>query len=399
MATLERELAAADAKPAHLKDQEGDRGDHRTRERNAALKLDAARAADAQLTESTESAAVVAAKEKRRASTKKFAAFLSHHKLACAMEARFSRVSSSVCSAATCSSTATTCAICASSASTSSTRLFDLAPVGRGAPAPVVHFRARLRHQRGSPHRRCLGRKQVHVTCYVDAATLMLQLDHAARRRQGAGAHRKCSSRSDKTCGAGRLELSADRFDGTWTQLEPMFTTNTTKSASQNMILVRRASSSPPHTLAVCTATRMTLVAGHPAEQRRRTFREGAQAQRRAVQPVLAQAWTRVGHYDYGTLSMARTFAARCQPGGLTIVGRKVLLGWVGGCTRMVSMRSRCHVLPLRRPRVAAALCARAAPPIASTAPRARPRVCAGGVRLVIAAAPSPPRARAYDLT
>ena len=41
------------------------------------------------MAETAQSTAVLAAKEKRRASSKPFAAFLSHHKLACAMEARY----------------------------------------------------------------------------------------------------------------------------------------------------------------------------------------------------------------------------------------------------------------------------------------------------------------------
>ena len=89
MKTLEAELEHIDAKPMHLA---------RIKKSIEAIvapasatraRLNAAKVADGKMAETAENPAVVAAIEKRKASTKPYAAFLSHHKLACAMEARF----------------------------------------------------------------------------------------------------------------------------------------------------------------------------------------------------------------------------------------------------------------------------------------------------------------------
>ena len=89
MSTLDQELLAAGAKPMHVKKIkaaiEGVAG-HASATR---AKLDAAKAFEDSMAEMAQSAAVLAVKEKRRVSSKPFAAFLSHHKLACAMEARY----------------------------------------------------------------------------------------------------------------------------------------------------------------------------------------------------------------------------------------------------------------------------------------------------------------------
>ena len=86
---LIRELVAAGAKTIHLARI------HKAIEAIAAPatavrdRLDAARATDDSMAETAESPAIIAAKAKRSGSSKPFAAFLSHHKLGCAMEARF----------------------------------------------------------------------------------------------------------------------------------------------------------------------------------------------------------------------------------------------------------------------------------------------------------------------
>ena len=89
MANLEQELVAADAKAVHLKKIKAAINAVVGNAPETRANLDAAKSTEVSTAETATSAAVVAAKEKRRSSSKPFAAFLSHHKLACAMEARY----------------------------------------------------------------------------------------------------------------------------------------------------------------------------------------------------------------------------------------------------------------------------------------------------------------------
>ena len=89
MEELERELTAADAKSMHLKKIKAAIAAVTGNASETRAKLDAAKSTEVSMPETAQSTAVLAAKEKRRASSKPFAAFLSHHKLACAMEARY----------------------------------------------------------------------------------------------------------------------------------------------------------------------------------------------------------------------------------------------------------------------------------------------------------------------
>ena len=89
MAALERELEAADAKLIHIKKIKKAIEGIVAPAAATRAQLDNAKAEPARAMEASEHPAVTAAKEKRKASNKKYAAFISHHKLACAMEARF----------------------------------------------------------------------------------------------------------------------------------------------------------------------------------------------------------------------------------------------------------------------------------------------------------------------
>ncbi len=89
MAALELELQAVDAKIIHLKKIKKAIEAIVAPASSARAKLETAKEHDARSAELAQHPAVVAAKERRGASAKPFAAFLSHHKLACAMEARF----------------------------------------------------------------------------------------------------------------------------------------------------------------------------------------------------------------------------------------------------------------------------------------------------------------------
>ena len=90
VAELERELSAADAKSLHIAKIKKAIEAIVAPASATRSKLEAAKAADSQMAETFENTAVAALRQKRETtSSKKYAAFLSHHKLACAMEARF----------------------------------------------------------------------------------------------------------------------------------------------------------------------------------------------------------------------------------------------------------------------------------------------------------------------
>ena len=127
----------------------------------------------------------------------------------------------------------------------------------------------------------------------------------------------------------GRLELfTADRFDGPWTQLAPLFTTNTTMSGR-----------AVDHS---CTGEFVTsdyfgALPGDPDGGKTRvltqnrvgpTFWVGQQSN---GGPFTAYWGKRgaIGHYDYGDLTMARTLGG--DPNQVAVGGRKVLIGWIGG--------------------------------------------------------------------
>jgi sucrose-6-phosphate hydrolase SacC (GH32 family) len=146
-----------------------------------------------------------------------------------------------------------------------------------------------------------------------------------------------CNSTTRKIpCAAGgQLEiLTSPSLHGAgmdWKQLEPMFTTNMTKSGMQT---------------SVGAILREFVTAGYfgglPGDPDGGTTRVVTQNEGGATYWVGKQAngskfvpyWDNVGavgHYDYGSLTMARTLGA--DPNQVAINGRRVLVGWIGGWT------------------------------------------------------------------
>lgn len=140
-----------------------------------------------------------------------------------------------------------------------------------------------------------------------------------------------CNATTKNTpCAAGgQLELfTADSFMGPWTQLAPMFTTNTTVSGGKV--------SPGAITREFVTSGYFGALPGDPAGGKTRvltqnnggpTYWVGAQSN---GGPFRAY-WDRpgaVGHYDYGSLTMARTLGG--DPDQVVGAGRKVLVGWIG---------------------------------------------------------------------
>jgi len=141
-----------------------------------------------------------------------------------------------------------------------------------------------------------------------------------------------CNATTRKTpCAAGgRLDLfTAPKFDGPWTQLPAMFTTNTTKSGTKfNPNAITRE---------FVTSGYFGGLTGDPANGATRvvtqnnagpTFWVGKQANGSAFEPFWDKTGA-VGHYDYGTLTMARTLGS--DPNQVAVNGRRVLVGWIGG--------------------------------------------------------------------
>jgi len=141
-----------------------------------------------------------------------------------------------------------------------------------------------------------------------------------------------CNSTTQKTpCAAGgRLDLfTAPSFNGPWTQLAPLFTTNMTKSG--------RVSSPGAITREFVTSGYFGGLPGDPANGTTRvvtqnnagpTFWVGTQSNGGPFDPFWDKTGA-VGHYDYGTLTMARTLGSNSNQ--VAVSGRRVLVGWIGG--------------------------------------------------------------------
>ena len=130
--------------------------------------------------------------------------------------------------------------------------------------------------------------------------------------------------------GGGQLEiLVSESLYGSWKQLEPMFSTNTTKSGMKVEV--------GSITREFVTSGYFGNLEGDPDNGLTRvvtqnnyapTFWVGKQANGSRFEPY----WDRVGavgHYDYGSLTMARTLGGDANQ--VVNSGRKILLGWIGG--------------------------------------------------------------------
>lgn len=144
-----------------------------------------------------------------------------------------------------------------------------------------------------------------------------------------------CNSTTKKVpCAAGgQLEIltspSLHGADMDWKQLEPMFTTAVTMSGMQK--------SEGVITGEFVTAGYFGGVPGDPdggttrvVTQNRAgpTYWVGKQANGSKFVPYWDNVGA-VGHYDYGSLTMARTLGS--DPNQVAINGRRVLVGWIGG--------------------------------------------------------------------
>eukprot|EP00040_Diaphanoeca_grandis_P043581 m.9702 g.9702 ORF g.9702 m.9702 type:complete len:637 (-) comp7875_c0_seq1:107-2017(-) len=114
-----------------------------------------------------------------------------------------------------------------------------------------------------------------------------------------------------------------------WKQLEPMFTTNVTKSGA--------ATQSGAITREFVTSGYFGGIPGDPDGGSTRvvtqnnagpTYWVGKQANGSKFVPFWDKIGA-VGHYDYGSLTMARTLGS--DPNQVAKNGRRVLLGWIGG--------------------------------------------------------------------
>jgi hypothetical protein len=133
-------------------------------------------------------------------------------------------------------------------------------------------------------------------------------------------------------CAAGgRLDLwRADNFSGPWTQLAPMFTTNTTMSGGVAQV--------GAITKEFVTSGYIGGLPGDPDGGSTRvitqnnagaTFWVGRQANGGPFSPYWDKPGA-VGHYDYGSMTMARTLGSS-DANQVAVNGRRVLVGWLGG--------------------------------------------------------------------
>jgi hypothetical protein len=141
-------------------------------------------------------------------------------------------------------------------------------------------------------------------------------------------------------CAAGgQLELlTSPKLHGKgadWVQLEPMFTTNTTCSGTK--------CSPGAVTREFVTAGYFGGLVGDPDGGATRvvtqnnagaTFWVGKQGNGSKFEAYWDKVGA-VGHYDYGSLTMARTLGA--DPNQVATNGRRVLIGWIGGFWGTVS--------------------------------------------------------------
>jgi len=144
-----------------------------------------------------------------------------------------------------------------------------------------------------------------------------------------------CNSTTKKVpCAAGgQLELlvspalHGERAE--WRQLSPMFTTNVTKSGMEEK--------PGAITREFVTSGYFGGLAGDPDGGKTRvvtqnnggpTFWVGKQANGSKFEAYWDKVGA-VGHYDYGSLTMARTLGS--DPNQVSINGRRVLIGWIGG--------------------------------------------------------------------
>jgi sucrose-6-phosphate hydrolase SacC (GH32 family) len=131
----------------------------------------------------------------------------------------------------------------------------------------------------------------------------------------------------------GQLELlSAATLRGPWTQLPPMFTTNITCSAG--------ACKHGAITNEFVTSGYFGGLAGDPDGGSTRvvtqnnagpTYWIGQQQNGGKFVPFWDKIGA-VGHYDYGSLTMAHTLGS--DPNQVAVNGRRVLLGWIGSASR-----------------------------------------------------------------
>lgn len=145
-----------------------------------------------------------------------------------------------------------------------------------------------------------------------------------------------CNATTKKVpCAAGgQLELlvspSLHGPDMNWTQLPPLFTTNVTKSG----LAVKHGAI----TREFVTSGYFGGLPGDPAGGKTRVITQNNAGPTYWVgfQPAPGKPfeayWDKVGavgHYDYGTLTMARTLGS--DPNQVALNGRRVLVGWIGG--------------------------------------------------------------------
>lgn len=131
----------------------------------------------------------------------------------------------------------------------------------------------------------------------------------------------------------GQLELLvSDALHGAkanWKQLPPMFTTNTTKSGAQATPGAIKAE--------FVTSGYFGGIAGDPDGGKTRVVTQNNAGPTYWVGTQTAGGqfnayWDKigaVGHYDYGSLTMARTLGS--DPNQVAVNGRRVLIGWIGG--------------------------------------------------------------------
>eukprot|EP00662_Eupelagonemidae_sp_cell21_P055639 gene55639-17919_t len=144
-----------------------------------------------------------------------------------------------------------------------------------------------------------------------------------------------CNTTTRKTpCAAGgRLDLYASPAlrgaKAAWRYVGPMFTTNTTASGDKK--------SPGAITREFVTSGYFGGVPGDPDGGKTRvvtqnnagpTFWVGQQANGGEFTPYWDTVGA-VGHYDYGSLTMARTLGS--DPNQVAVHGRRVLVGWIGG--------------------------------------------------------------------
>lgn len=196
-----------------------------------------------------------------------------------------------------------------------------------------------------APHRKLSPGNPPNVASLVDGVGIVFMLYRNRLlgslgvrpdvRRYSSWSTDGCNSTTKKVpCAAGgQLELLTSpvlRGAGTnWVQLDAMFTTNMTKSGA--------ATAPGAITREFVTSGYFGGIPGDPDGGTTRvvtqnnagpTFWVGKQANGSEFIPFWDKIGA-VGHYDYGSLTMARTLGS--DPNQVAVNGRRVLIGWIGG--------------------------------------------------------------------